>query len=144
MHRLTLAPVRYSWAAVGGPDAGGVGSKGCGRRPRTGLCAAGVQVTISAPDGTPVWWGLAHEAVVVEDGAERGLSLGKMANRIAVAYSIESEDGAVVAQTQWIEDSCSVDLDGRKELLYSLGAATPDRRRRRWRACFRVWPCPPA
>ena len=125
-HRLTITPVRCTWAAVGGPDAAELAVSGAAGDLDGVFDLLGCKVTVFAPDGSPVWWGLAHEAASVEDGAERAVSLEKMANRIAVAYSIEGEGGSVSAQTPWLEDSRSIELYGRKELLYSLGGAAPE------------------
>lgn len=124
--QLTLIPVRYTWAAVGGPEAAELTVEGADDSYEQVFGMLGGRLTILAPDGTPVWWGLVHEATVTAGGVEYGLSLARMANRIAVLYSVETEDGALAAQTAWAEDAGSVAQYGRKELLYSLGTASPE------------------
>lgn len=122
--RLSFDVVRYSWGE-GGPVAAQV-DIGDMAGAEQALRLLGCKMFITAPDSAPVWWGLVTEVTATDDGMEYGVSLADMANRIQVLYTIETEGNSTPAQTAWAEDARSISLYGRKELRYSMGAATPD------------------
>lgn len=106
---LVVQPVRWSWAAIGGPadaeiEVGGI---------REGLLALagwlGYRVEIVNADGVPVWWGDIDACEVAFGGVAVGISLENLANRVQVRYSQRQAGGsAAAADTAWAQDDDSV------------------------------------
>ena len=106
---LVVQPVRWSWAAIGGPadaeiEVGGI---------REGLLALagwlGYRVEIVNADGVPVWWGDIDACEVAFGGVAVGISLENLANRVQVRYSQrQAGGGAAAADTAWVQDDDSV------------------------------------
>ncbi len=73
---------------------------------------------------TPVWWGYIEAIETRQAGAQKGLSLGKMANRVAVNYLSQTPgaDFGLRAQSPWVEDFASQATYGVKEALLRLGS----------------------
>ena len=84
-------------------------------------------VEIFNADGLQVWEGYVNEAAVPHAGNLLGLTLEKMANRIAIAYTTTSIAGVRTrGTTDWAQDDRSVALYGIKERLLTLSDATPE------------------
>lgn len=74
-------------------------------------------VTVYDDIGDIIWCGLV-ESIYWQKGVKyRGLSLRDMANRVAVAYTVDGVTGYTRATTDWVENTESVNHYGRKELL---------------------------
>lgn len=121
---LAIRPLKWSAAAMGGPEAAVVELRG----PRSALLAAldwlRYGVRIESPAGTAVWWGYVHAVEVHGYGQVFGKTLEGMCNRVAVIYRQEGTDGATT--TEWIENAGSIAEYGRKEQLISLGQGTAE------------------
>lgn len=86
------------------------------------LAWLGRPVTIYGDMAQPVWWGMVNEARVTVGAATYTTSLDGMYNRIAVAYTESSPDGAQDRlTTDYAEDAGSIARYGTKETVYSLG-----------------------
>lgn len=118
---------RYSFTAVGGPEAASISAMG----PELALWELlewlRAPVRIVDVNGDAVWWGMVSEVVVRVGAIEIGLSLEGMANRVAVAYSYVAPGSNTVgtrATTGWLQDDDAVSAYGIMELLASLSGAT--------------------
>ncbi len=118
---LTVTPVRYSHAAIGGPDTATVSVSGDKNALSDVLTWLACKITIYNDGGLPVWWGLVQVASVVLDGVEYTLDASEIVNRMAVLYTDES---GAAAQTLWVEDAHSISLYGRREVRQSVRAET--------------------
>ena len=95
-----------------------------GERNQLWLCAdlLGREIQIYDERNQVAWWGMVHEVRINIDGTLFGFSLENVANRIAVAYSIDLADGSSDrATTSWASNTDSVNRFGQKELLHSIG-----------------------
>lgn len=69
----------------------------------------GASVVIQTGAGTAVWWGKLVTVLLRFGGAEFGLTLDGMVNKVAVDYTTERIGGATVANTTtWVEDADSI------------------------------------
>ena len=105
----TARPVRWAWAAVGGPADAEIEVSGV----RNGLIALagwlGYRLEIANADGERVWWGDVEACEIAFDGMAVGISLENLANRVQVRYSQRQAGGtAESADTDWAEDAASV------------------------------------
>lgn len=81
-------------------------------------------VYIRNDNGMDVWWGYVNEVRYLVDGATYSATVDDVANRVAVAYSEPTPDGASQRQTTtWLEDTDSSSRYGIKEVLESIGTA---------------------
>ncbi len=125
---LTIAPTRYSWAALGGPERATLLAQGSPTALWRLLDWLRAPVEIGDARGVPVWWGYLSEVVIHVGRISVGLSLDAMANRVAVVYSYVAPGSNTVgtrATTAWAQDDDAVAAYGVKELLDSLDGATP-------------------
>jgi hypothetical protein len=79
--------------------------------------------------GERVWWGMVSEVSVRVGAIAIGLSLDRMSNRVAVAYSYVAPGSSSVgtrATTDWAQDDDSVSAYGTLELLSSVSGATTE------------------
>lgn len=88
----------------------------------------GVELYANAgPRGRSLWWGYIADAKLQLGSLAIGTSLDRMANRIAVAYTVQ-DPGTNSQQrrtTSWAENTDSIDSYGIKERLQTLSNATP-------------------
>lgn len=117
---VLVRPLRFGWAAVGGPLDAEIEASGS----RDGLVnllnRLGHEVRISNIYGQLVWWGYIEEVVISLGAYQLGMSLAEMYNRVAVAYTYQDVDNFVRrGTTDWHEHTESVNTYGPKELLYS-------------------------
>ncbi len=123
---LTVKVRRWSAAMPGGPDRATITLSG----PPGALWEVTrwlrYEVRIRADDGTLVWWGYVHGVTVPWNGAQVGLSLEGMHNRVKVLYSYDDADGAAqTGETAWVQTQTSIDTYGTKEVRFSAGDALP-------------------
>lgn len=117
--RLDVQPVRYSHAALGGPDTAELVVSGDKNALSDVLTWLACRVVIYNDAGLPVWWGLVQAAAVTLDGVEYALDASRIVNRMAVVYSDTLGNSAI---TSWVEDAHSVALYGRRESHMSVKA----------------------
>lgn len=110
-----------SWAAQGGPDAARLTVTG----PTLGLWQLGRMlrygVEVRNQLGEPIWWGYVAGVEISVKGIAFGLSLDRMSNSIAVAYT--TADGET-ATTAYLADDDSVSTYGTKQLLITADGVT--------------------
>jgi hypothetical protein len=116
---LTVAPVRYNHAALGGPDAAELRATGDKNALADVLTWLACRVTIYNESGLPVWWGLVQAATVTLDGVEYSLDASAIVNRMAVLYTDES---GAAQQTLWTSDDHSIGLYGIRAVRQSVRA----------------------
>lgn len=129
--RLEYQVERYSTKAMGGPYEAIVTARGDMMSLWELLEVLRCPVQIRAEEGDLMWWGYinAVDIICVNPYAQIALpiqasaSLETFANRIAVAYNIETNDGSTGTRetTDWLDDTYSQSIYGIKELLASGG-----------------------
>lgn len=73
------------------------------------------------------WWGMVYEVRINVDGTRFGFSLDNVANRVAVAYSVDLADGSSDrATTSWSSNQDSINRFGQKEFLQSIGTGSAE------------------
>lgn len=127
---LTIAVDRFSFDAIGGcVEARLTCTEGSDYELFDLMKRLRQEVKILDETGSVVWWGYVHEVQANVGEVQVGVSLGSMANSVAVAYS-KMEPGATGAgereTTAWSADSSSVAEYGTKQSLLSLSNATTD------------------
>ena len=125
---LAYQVTRHSWDAIGGPDQAEITATGEDMGLWSLMNKLRCPIEIQNKDnGEFVWWGYVSKVLIQSAGAQVGVSLDEMYNRIAVAYSYV-EGGSNTAgerkTTGWIEDTDSSAEYGEKELLQSLGSGS--------------------
>lgn len=117
---VKLTPKRFGWAVVGGPTTADIEARGDVIALAPVLTWVGYEVIVRNEYGEAVWWGLIDEATVSMGSVDVGVSLDKMYNRVAVAYTyLDGDNITQRGTTNWVEDAKSVARYGRRELLYS-------------------------
>lgn len=116
------AVARMSWQALGGPDKAGLtGPADVDKWEALKLLRC--PVFIFADDGSLAWWGFVNRVTVPHGNLRIGLSLEKMANKVAVHYA-NLPDGNTTPNsapiTTWATDIVSQAEYGIKELIYQL------------------------
>jgi len=129
--RLEYQVERYSTKAFGGPFEAIVTARGDLMSLWELLEVLRCPVQIRAEEGDVVWWGYinAIDIITVNPYAQIAMpiqvsaSLETFANRVAVAYNAESDDGTTGERetTDWVNDTYSQGIYGIKELLASGG-----------------------
>lgn len=124
--QVEVKPRRWSAAMPGGPQKATIELSG----PESSLWEAmrwlRYDVRIRADDGSLVWWGYVHSVRVPWNGAQVGLSLEGMHNRVKVLYAYDDGDGAAQSgETTWLQTQAQIDLYGAKEVRFSAGDTTP-------------------
>jgi hypothetical protein len=122
---LTLTAQSYGFAAIGGPSSASISVSG----PQAELLQAADWIMCPVAiyqDGEIVWWGFVHDVALNLGGVSVGVSMEKLANRIAVAYELAvvgstTGERATTAQTN---DTDSQAEYGIKELLATSTAST--------------------
>lgn len=123
---LKLTPVRYSFAAMGGPLQATIKAEG-DEASLWGLVELlRSPIEIISDNGACLWWGYIS-AVNLQMGDIRvGVNLDDMANNIAVAYTITGDDGKSRQTTAWLADAESEAEYGIKELLQTCSGSSAD------------------
>lgn len=123
---LKLTPVRYSFAAMGGPLQATIQAEG-DEASLWGLVELlRSPVEIISDNGSCLWWGYIS-AVNLQMGDIRvGVNLDDMANNIAVAYTITGSDGKSRQTTAWLADTDSEADYGVKEILQTCSGSSAD------------------
>lgn len=86
------------------------------------LAWLGRPLTVYGDFGEPVWWGFVNEVRVSAGSTTYAVSLDGLYNRVAVAYTESSPDGAQDRlTTAYAQDDASVTRYGYKEAVYSMG-----------------------
>jgi hypothetical protein len=120
---LTLAPVRWEAAALGGPTSAEVSAAGSVDSLLSLATWLGYRIEIVS-NGAAVWWGEIDTARVLSSGLKREVTLEDMANRVRVLYSTTQAGGDLAAAaTDWGEDADSVTRYGKRELVHSARGA---------------------
>jgi ketosteroid isomerase-like protein len=124
----SLEPLRYAWAAIGGPAWAVLALQGRSDAVAEALGWLRCGVEVSAPGGEPVWWGYVHSVQVgVDDGVRLSAALEGMANRVAALYRTRVPGDVPQYRdvlTPWAEDAESVAEFGAKERILRPGAVT--------------------
>lgn len=125
---LTFTCTRYRSSVLGGPIDAVVEVTGPEHVLWTALEWLRRPVTLRNGAGQRVWWGYVQE-VELQIGARKvGRSLDNMANRVRIAYAQEGAGASYARQTTTaLDDALSQAQYGVKELLHSMGEATPAR-----------------
>jgi hypothetical protein len=112
---------RLSWSAQGGPEAAQVTVSG----PELGLWQLGqmlrYSVEVRNEVGDSIWWGYVRDVEISVNGLAFGLSLNRMSNSIAVAYTTAEGD---TGTTAYLADDESVQTYGTKQLLITADGLT--------------------
>lgn len=123
---VKFAVENYSIAAVGGPRRANI--RATGRIDDLVALLDWLRVKVRIDDGGIVtWWGYIHRVVVEYLGVRISADLDRIANRIAVAYTLVGSGEATVGDretTSWAENATSIAMIGYKELLSSLSDST--------------------
>ena len=105
---LTIEPSTWSAVAKGGMWDAEIAISGP-LDELTGLTSwLGYMVEIINANGTPVWWGDIVTVEITAGGLRRGISLDRMANRIALRYAQKQPGGGTASvDTGWSDDTLS-------------------------------------
>jgi len=118
---LIITPSFYSATAVGGSKRAELNVSGTSNALWDVLEWLNYHVVIRNGNGTVVWTGLVMEATVTRSAITVGVSIERMANKVAVIYNYTGPDGdEVQGKTEWASDDVSTILYGIKEKIYSL------------------------
>jgi len=118
---LQAAPVRLAWSCFGGPSEALVKLTG---QPNQLINAAGLlraPVTVSDPDGVPVWFGFVNRVEIFQEGIKFSLAIDELFNKVKVSYSFLSPDQQVGEhlETAYAHDLASQAEYGiREKVLY--------------------------
>ncbi len=125
---VRLRVIRYSWMAVGGPDACWLEARGSDAAllelPDLLRCPLEAQRT----DGTPVWWGFVDGVWMKRGNLDLGLTLDEVANRVRASYRPVLPSAEYVGRrvkTPWLDASDSQNVYGIKEAQVRLDEAAP-------------------
>ncbi len=118
---MTLAPTRYSWHAIGGPEAAEIQVGGTDQQlwDLANWLRRPVEVWDTQLART-VWGGYVHEVEIRLGEMTLGVSLDNMANKVAVDYEEASTGGSSRQTTGWTEDTFSSGYYSVKELKESM------------------------
>lgn len=125
---VRLSPIRYGWSAMGGPDFAEIEAAGDPLALWPLLAMLRTPVDIRDEIGEYVWWGFVNSVTVRIGAVEIGVTLDRLYNRVAIAYSLISPGSNTVgtrATTDWEQDDDSVATYGIKELLDSRDGCSP-------------------
>ena len=132
---VRLAPRRYGWMAMGGPDFAEIDASGDALALWPLLNMLRTPVDISDETGNYVWWGFVSGVTVRIGAVELGVTMDRLYNRVAIAYSSIAPGANSVGTretTDWAQDDDSVATYGIRELLDSrdgCSAETAEARR---------------
>lgn len=115
---------RYSRSVYGGPKQATLQVSGDAQPLWELLNRLRCPVEIWTDDGACPWWGFVSEVDLRIGQVTASASLEEMANRIAVAYTINGDSGKQRKTTIWAEDSESIAKYGIKELLQTSSASS--------------------
>lgn len=119
----------YSHHAVGGPEEASISIRGLAENLVDMTKRLGYRVEIRNPDNIPVWWGYLFSTEVRFGERRVNASLGRMANKIAVAYS-KLDPGQVTSDareiTSWVQDDFSIARYGTKEMIVTKSDLTQE------------------
>lgn len=122
---VSMKPVGWSAAAVGGPVAAEVALSGEAGALLSLASWLGYGLEIYNDDGQIVWWGQIVTLEVASDGVRRGLSIGEVVNRLQLIFVRQLAGGLEeAASTDWIESAPSIALYGERQRIYSAGTMT--------------------
>ena len=117
---VILSPQTYDKDAVGGCKQAEIQAEGPVASLWTTFQWLGKRVVIYNRYQSPVWWGIVDEVEISLGSATAGLSLRNMRNRVAVAYTTDSDGITTRGTTDWSEDAESIAAYGYHEHLASL------------------------
>jgi hypothetical protein len=121
---LALFPTYHRANLNGGPVMAEIEVRGPGLALEDAFNWLRRPVYIRNGNGMDVWWGLVNEVRYMVDATTYSMTLDDVANRVAVAYSEPTPDGASQRRTTaWLEDTISSARYGVKDLLESIGTA---------------------
>lgn len=119
----------YSHHAVGGPEEASISIRGTAELLVDLTKRLGYWVTIFDDAANPVWWGFLFSAEIRFGERRVNASLGRMANKIAVAYSKLNPGQATSSErtvTGWATDDFSIARYGTKEQLITKADLTQE------------------
>lgn len=120
--QMTLKPLRYSIAAIGGYEYAEIELNGTSLELWEALRWLRYYVIIRNQNHTPVWCGMVTEATINLGGISIGKSLDQMTNRVAVAYTYDDANGQAVRETTaWQDNTETQNRYGIIERLESQG-----------------------
>jgi hypothetical protein len=117
----------YSHHAVGGPESASISIRGLPDDLADMTNRLRYKVNIRNEDGLLVWWGYLFGAEIRFGERQINVSLGRVANRVAVAYAKldpGQETSSVRETTSFAQDAFSIMRYGTKERLISYSDAT--------------------
>jgi hypothetical protein len=124
---LDFQVVRYSKKARGGCYEAVIAAAGAAADLWRLLDWCRVRVEIATDGGERVWWGYVRKVEVRDGNVRATADVGRMTNRVAVAYTLTANGQASTGARQttaWAEDAVSIAEFGRRELLDSQGGTS--------------------
>lgn len=119
----------YSHHAIGGPEEASISIRGTAEALVDMTKRLGYRVYIYDDNANLVWWGFLFSAETRFGERRVNASLGRMANKVAVAYSKLDPGQATSSErtvTGWATDSLSIDRYGTKEMLITKADLTQE------------------
>jgi hypothetical protein len=123
--RFTVGP--YSHHAIGGPEQATIRAEAGPENLLDLAELAGCHVRIYNDAGDLVWWGIVAQITIPYYALTINVDIEKMFNRVAVAYTTVASGESTTgerATTAWVEDTDSITLFGKRELLHTIGGTT--------------------
>ena len=124
---LQVSAQSYSWEAIGGPAAASIAVSGAKSELLQVVDWVGRPIHVFQ-DGEVVWWGYVYDAVLDLGGVSIGVSMEKLANKVAVAYekAVIGSSTGTRETTAYVSNSASQTKYGIKELLATSTASTAE------------------
>ena len=119
-HGVVLSPQRYDKYAIGGCNQAEIQAEGPVAALWTTFQWLGKRAVIYNRNLSPVWWGVVSEVEISLGSSTAGLSILNMQNRVATAYTTDSDGITTRGTTDWEEDAESIAAYGYHEKLGSL------------------------
>lgn len=137
---LNIRPIRYDYAAQGGPTWADLRVDGDALSLWRAINWLAYRVEILDDMGVKVWWGQINSVELSVGDISIGVSLDTMANSVGVIWTGDSTGGT----TDFAIDQDSIDRYGRKELLISVDGVEEGsaEQRRDWEIELRRYPTP--
>ncbi len=117
---VVLSPQNYDKKVIGGCAQAEIQAEGPTLSLWTTLQWLGHRVIVYNRYQSPVWWGIIDEVEIALGSSVVGLSLRNMRNRVAVAYTSDTDGVTTRGTTDWEDDTESVTRYGYHEHLASL------------------------
>jgi len=115
---------KMSWSAIGGPDEATFEVVGQDTWEMFERLRFGIEIFNNQT--TKLWWGFVNSVDIYDGIMKITIALDEMSNRVRVSYSKVSESGTQEGKglTNWISNSESISIYGKKEKKYFLSSGT--------------------